>query len=75
LAYKPYFFSQRILFFSYNKSANGTFSHGLSAKRTGQLLEILVGVMACFKMLDLKHLICGEIETESGLNKSRDGVA
>jgi len=37
LAYKPYFFSQRILFFSHNKSANSTFSHGLSTKRTGHL--------------------------------------
>ena len=35
LAYKPYFFSQRTVFFSHNKSANSTFSHGLSAKRTG----------------------------------------
>ena len=35
LAYKSYFFSQRIIFFSHNKSANSTFSHGLSAKRTG----------------------------------------
>ena len=32
LAYKPYFFSQRIIFFSHNKLANSTFSHGLSAK-------------------------------------------
>ena len=36
LAYKSYFFSQRTIFFSHNKSANSTFSHGLSAKRTGQ---------------------------------------
>ena len=34
LSYKPYFFSQRIIFFSHNKSVN---SHGLSAKRTGQM--------------------------------------
>jgi len=40
LAYNPYFFSQRTVFFSHNKSANGTFSHGLSAKRTdSQKLE------------------------------------
>ena len=32
LAYKPYFFSQRIIFFSHTKSVNNTFSHGLSAK-------------------------------------------
>ena len=36
LAYKPYFFTQRTIFFSHNKSTNSTFSHGLSAKRTGQ---------------------------------------
>jgi len=35
LAYKPYFFSQRTIFFSHNKLANSTFSHGLSAKRIG----------------------------------------
>ena len=33
LAYKPYFFSQRIIFFSHNKSANSTFSHDLSVKQ------------------------------------------
>ena len=38
LAYKLYFFSQRIVFFSHNKSANDTFSYGLSAKRIGQCL-------------------------------------
>jgi len=32
LVYKPYFFSQRTIFFSHNKSANSIFSHGLSAK-------------------------------------------
>ena len=37
LAYKPYFFSQRIVFFSHNKSDKSTFRHGLSAKRTGQM--------------------------------------
>jgi len=36
LAYKLYFFSQRTIFFSHNKSANNTFNHGLSAKRAGQ---------------------------------------
>jgi hypothetical protein len=29
-----YFFSERTMFFSHNKSANITFSYGLSAKRT-----------------------------------------
>ena len=33
LVYKPYFFNQRILFFSHTKSANSTFSHDLSAKQ------------------------------------------
>ena len=33
LAYKLYFFSQRIVFFSHTKSANSTFSHSLSAKQ------------------------------------------
>jgi len=35
LAYKPYFFSQRIIFFFNNKSVNSIFSHGLWAERTG----------------------------------------
>ena len=34
LAYKPYFFNQRTVFFSHNKSTNSTFSHDLSAKQT-----------------------------------------
>jgi len=33
LAYNSYFFSERTVFSSYNKSAHGTFSHDLSAKR------------------------------------------
>ena len=37
LVYKPYFFSQQTIFFSHNKSANSTFIHGLSAKRTEHL--------------------------------------
>ena len=41
LAYKPYFFSQRTVFFSHNKSANRTFSHGLSAKRTWHSIYFL----------------------------------
>jgi len=31
--YKPYFFSQRTIFFSHTKSANSTFSHASSAKQ------------------------------------------
>jgi len=38
LVYKPYFFSQRTIFFSHNKLANSTFSHSLSAKQTGHIL-------------------------------------
>jgi len=38
LIYKPYFFSQRTVFFSRNKSVNSIFSHGLSAKGTGVTL-------------------------------------
>jgi hypothetical protein len=46
-AYKLYFFSQRTVFFSHNKSANSTFSHGFSAKQIGrsitmQLLLVMV---------------------------------
>ena len=37
LAYKTYFFSQRTVFFSHNKSVNSIFSHGLSAKQTGHV--------------------------------------
>ena len=32
LSYEPYYFSERTVFFSHNKSANSTFSHGFSAK-------------------------------------------
>ena len=34
LSYEPYYFSERTVFFSHNKSANSTFSHDFSAKRT-----------------------------------------
>jgi hypothetical protein len=33
LAYQPYFFSEGTVFSSHNKSANGTFQPGFSAKR------------------------------------------
>jgi hypothetical protein len=36
-AYRPYFFSERIIFFSHNKLVNNTFQLGFSAKRTGLL--------------------------------------
>jgi len=56
LAYKPYFFSQRTVFFSHNKSANSTFSHGLSAKRTGHFaFSNDFGVELKIKIM---HLIC-----------------
>ena len=35
LSYEPYCFSEGIVFFFHNKSANSTFSHDFSAKRTG----------------------------------------
>jgi len=49
LAYKPYFFSQRTIFFSHTKSANSTFSHGLSAKQA-QTNRATV-FMACSELL------------------------
>ena len=60
-AYKPYFFRQRTIFFSPNKSANGIFSHDLSAKRTwlinqmvGQKLSIVTD-----KLQTTRHCILG----------------
>jgi hypothetical protein len=35
LSFQPLIFSQPAVFFSHNKSANGTFSRLFSAKRTG----------------------------------------
>ena len=37
LSCEPYCFSEGKVFFSHNKSANSTFSHGFSAKRKGPL--------------------------------------
>jgi hypothetical protein len=34
LSCEPYYFSERTVFFSHNKSANSIFSHDFSAKRT-----------------------------------------
>jgi len=51
LAYKPYFFGQRTVFFSHNKAANGTFSHDLSAKRT-EYLHRTVLLMLTFGWLE-----------------------
>ena len=34
LSYESYYFSERTVFFSHDKSANNTFRHGFSAKRT-----------------------------------------
>jgi len=39
LSYEPYYFSERTIFFSHNKSANSTFSHGFSAKQTRPKLK------------------------------------
>jgi len=36
-SYEPYYFSERTIFFSHNKLANSTFSHGLLAKRRGHI--------------------------------------
>ena len=50
LAYKPYFFSKRTVFFSHTKSANSTFSHGLLAKQaqTNRTLAwYLLGKQGC----------------------------
>jgi len=55
LVYKPYFFSQRTVFFSHNKSTNGTFSHGLSAKRTGQSHSKLKSRIFCFCYYTVLH--------------------
>ena len=46
LAYKPFFFSQRTIFFSHNKSANSTFSLGLPAERTGRVNSFVMVVKA-----------------------------
>jgi len=39
-ASKSYFFNQRTIFFSHNKSTNKIFSHNLSAKRTWQNVDL-----------------------------------
>jgi hypothetical protein len=44
LSYNPYFqfvFLAKIIFFSHNKSANSTFSHAFSGKRTGSILDMI----------------------------------
>ena len=40
LFYEPYLFSEKIMFFSRNKSVNSTFNHDFSAKRTWPLPEM-----------------------------------
>ena len=57
LAYKPYFFSQRTVFFSHNKSTNSTFSHGLSAKRTGHLSNFAAAGVQGKKTIKLTGLV------------------
>ena len=39
LTYKPYFFSQRIIFFSHNKSVNSTFSHAYQPNEQSKLFD------------------------------------
>ena len=51
-AYKPYFFSQRTIFFSHTKSANNTFSNGLSAKQA-QANKTAFGNVLNIEELDL----------------------
>ena len=47
---KSYFFSQRTIFFSHTKSANSTFSHGLSAKQaqTNRALACAKNLFTCY---------------------------
>ena len=56
LAYKLYFFSQRTVFFSHNKSANNTFSHCLSIKRTEYSLRNFENCIRGFGPIDLHRV-------------------
>ena len=68
LTYKPYFFSQRIIFFSHAKSINNTFSHGLSVKQTqtnrtvvlhlGQWKKRLSRIKPVCASASLKKFVC-----------------
>ena len=70
LSYKLYFFSQRIVFFSHNKSVNSTFNHGLSAKRTVQriLSRLALAIITEY------HAGAGLSLDASGLNGERSNV-
>ena len=70
LSYKLYFFSQRIVFFSHNKSVNGTFNHGLSAKQTAQriLSRLALAIITEY------HAGAGLSLDASGLNGERSNV-
>ena len=47
VSYEPYYFNERILFFSYNKLANSTFSRGFSVKRTEPLDSFYPYLLGC----------------------------
>jgi len=54
LAYKPYFSSQRTIFFSQTKSANGTFNHGsqISPSEQGERAwSVGISCSLCFTLL------------------------
>jgi hypothetical protein len=55
LSYKPYFFSQRTVFFSHNKSATDTFSYDFSTKPNEQVLKLNLHRVA---QLDLHLQAC-----------------
>jgi hypothetical protein len=43
-------FSAGTVFFSHNKSANSTFSHGFSAKRTGSIVQSTIALIRSVSM-------------------------
>jgi hypothetical protein len=69
LSYKPYFFNERTLFFSHNKSANNTCSHGLSAKRTEPSSEFTIFCYFVTIYNILRQLFMAWIEVH-GLNSA-----
>jgi len=60
-SYKPYFFSQRIIFFSHTKSVNSTFSHGLSAKQAqvNMMNHAQVIKQSMFVLVDVSFFVLG----------------
>ena len=59
LAYKSYFFCQRIIFFSYSKSVNSTFSHGLSTTflLDADLTKYRAWCSLCFLVLTIFNIL------------------